>query len=151
MRTLSESDQRSGALFGIIVCMATLFVVCLLSSEMQSMICFCIACTAMLSMMNLASASNPDFGKRYRCLLYFFALAPAVYGSFHLFKERARINEEYSTLLFGLIPVAIFFVGYNWYLRSHGVDPTVEAEVVKHEVSKEAITKNCSEVHDRPS
>jgi hypothetical protein len=144
MKPLSQSDQRGGAMFGIVVSMASILVVCLSSIEMQSMICFCISCTAMQSMMQLASVSNPEFSKRYRWLLYFFVLAPIVCSVVYLFRERSRILQGYDSFLYGLIPVAVFVIGYAWYFKTHGIEvPPVPSDTLC-DTGKEAITKNCS-------
>ena len=99
MKTLSESDRRGVAMFGVVGCMASLFVVCLFSTEKQSMICFCLSCTAMLSMMQLASLENPGFCQRYGWLVYFFAYAPVPCSVVYLCRERFRILDENASLL----------------------------------------------------
>ena len=151
MKMLSENDQRGGAIFGIVACMGALFIACISSTEKSSMVCFCIACTAMLSMMQLASVSNPSFANRYRFMLYFFVFAPVAYSMIHLVRERARILEDYGSFLYGLIPVLIFFIGYTWYIKTHGVTSIPDATGALNQTEEEAITKNCSEVLDQPN
>jgi len=147
MKTLNETDQRGSAMFGIVVCMGALFITT--STEKHSFVYFCIACTAMLSMMQLASVSNPSFRQRYRYMSYLFVFAPVVSSIIYLVRERARILDDYGSFLYGLIPAIIFFVCYTWYIKVHGVASCSDKPEALTE-TEEAITKNCSEGLDRP-
>ncbi len=62
----------------------------------------------MLSMMQLASVSNPSFRQRYRYMSYLFVFTPVVSCIIYLVRERARILDDYGSLLYGLIPAIIF-------------------------------------------
>ncbi len=75
----------------------------------------------MASLAQLASVSDVKFGMRYRWMIYLFLLAPVAFGIFHLIRERERILGDYGQFLYGLIPCVIFFIGYSWYLRAHGI------------------------------
>jgi hypothetical protein len=112
--------------------MSTMFLCCLMSSDQNALIFFCMACTALLSLSNLATASDPAFGVRYGWLILSFGLVPAVLGLFILYRERARIFGDSGLFLEALIPggitIAAFFMGYRWYIRTHGVEQDAAPE-----------------------
>jgi hypothetical protein len=113
MKPLSEADQRGSAIFKIVFFMTSLFVVCTLSTEPSSAFCFFIACSAMLSMMQLASVSNPSFDQRYGWLTYLFIVALFVHGLIFLVRNSARV-ADYLPFLHWLIPMLAFFTAYTW-------------------------------------
>ncbi len=149
MKTLSEADQRSSAVLKIVFFMALLFVVCTLSTEPSSAFCFSITCCAMLSMMQLASVSNSSFDQRYGWLTYVFIFALCVHSIIFLVRNSSRA-EDILPLLYLFIPVLLFLIAYSWYLRTKGVESTSRPIESLKQFEAEAITKNCSDVLDRP-